>query len=51
MSARAGGQGIVEYALVIAGIALVAAVILVFFGDAVSRGLDLIGNAIDAATR
>lgn len=45
------GQGIVEYALVIAGVAIVAAVILLVFGDAVSRGLDLVGNVIDAATR
>ena len=51
MSRGAAGQGIVEYALVIAGVALVAAVILIFFGDAVSHGLDLVGNAIDAATR
>ena len=48
---RATGQGLVEYGLVLAGIALVAAVILVFFGDAVSHGLDLIGDAIDRATR
>lgn len=45
------GQGLVEYALVIVGIALVATVILVVFPDQVSAGLDLIGDAIDRATR
>ena len=46
----AGGQGIVEYGLILGGIAVVAVVILVFFGDVVAEVLDIIGNAIDSAT-
>jgi Flp pilus assembly pilin Flp len=45
-----GGQGIVEYGLILSGIAVVAVVTLVFFGDQVAQVLDLIGNAIDSAT-
>lgn len=44
------GQGLVEYALILAGIAVVAIVILVFFGDVVARLLDFVGNLIDQAT-
>lgn len=44
------GQGLVEYGLILAGVALVAIVTLVFFPDQVAAVLDLIGNAIDQAT-
>ncbi len=44
------GQGLVEYGLILLGIALVATVALVFFGDLVARALDIIANAIDQAT-
>lgn len=44
------GQGIVEYGLILGGIAVVAVVTLVFFGDVVAHVLDLIGGAIDQAT-
>ena len=47
---REGGQGIVEYGIILGGIAAVAIVILVFFGDVVAQVLDVIGNAIDSAT-
>jgi len=43
----ARGQGLVEYGLILAGIALVAAITLVFFGDLVARALELIANTID----
>ena len=44
------GQGLVEYGLILGGIAIVAIVTLVFFGDALASVLDVIGNAIDQAT-
>ena len=47
---RPRGQGLVEYGLILAGIALVATVTLVFFGDLVARALDIIATAIDQAT-
>ncbi len=47
---RAGGQGLVEYGLIIGGIAAVAVVTLLFFGDQVAAVLDFIGNLIDQAT-
>ncbi len=47
---RARGQGLVEYGLIIGGIAVVAVVTLVFFGDQVAAVLDFIGSLIDQAT-
>ncbi len=44
------GQGLVEYGLILAGIALVATITLVFFGDLVARALDIIATLIDQAT-
>ena len=44
------GQGLVEYGLILGGIAIVAIVTLVFFGDVVAQVLDWIGNLIDRAT-
>jgi Flp pilus assembly pilin Flp len=51
---RAGGQlgqGIVEYGLILGLSAVVAIVVLVFFSGTVSAALELIGRAIDEATR
>jgi Flp pilus assembly pilin Flp len=48
--ARAGGQGVVEYGLILALTALFTVVILGVFGGTVSDILSLIANAIDAAT-
>jgi Flp pilus assembly pilin Flp len=45
------GQGIVEYGLILGLSAMVAIVILVFFGGALGHVLEVIGRAIDAATR
>ena len=45
------GQGIVEYGLILGLSAVVAIVILVFFGGALGNLLDVIGRAIDAAAR
>ena len=41
------GQGLVEYTLILALIALVAVVALVFFGDAIAGILQIIGDEID----
>lgn len=46
---RRAGQGLVEYGLILAGIAAVAVVALVFFGDQVAFVIDAIGTAIDRA--
>jgi len=44
------GQGIVEYGLILAGSALVAVVLLVFFGGTLSAVLEVIGEAIEQAS-
>lgn len=44
------GQGIVEYGLILSLSALLALVILVFFGSTMSFVLKTVGDAIDAAT-
>jgi Flp pilus assembly pilin Flp len=46
----AGGQGIVEYGLILSLSAALAAILLVFFGGTVSAVLEAVGNAIDAAS-
>jgi len=45
-----GGQGLVEYGLILALTALFTVIILGVFGGTVSDLLSLIANAIDAAT-
>ena len=47
---RSRGQGIVEYGLILSLSALLAVVILVFFGGTLSAVLQAVGDAIDAAT-
>jgi Flp pilus assembly pilin Flp len=47
---RAGGQGIVEYGLILALSAALAVVLLVFFGGTLSALLQVVGDAIDAAS-
>lgn len=44
------GQGIVEYGLILSLSALLALVLLVFFGGTLSAALQVVGDAIDAAT-
>jgi pilus assembly protein Flp/PilA len=44
------GQGLVEYALILALIAIVAIVALIFMGSQVSNKLSVIGDAIDSVT-
>jgi Flp pilus assembly pilin Flp len=44
------GQGIVEYGLILSGSALLAVVLLVFFSGTVSAFLQIVGDAIDAAS-
>jgi Flp pilus assembly pilin Flp len=44
------GQGIVEYGLILGLSAVVAIVVLVFFGGTLSAILEVIGEAIEKAT-
>ena len=44
------GQGIVEYGIILSLTAVVAGVILFFFGAQLAQALSLIGSAIDSAT-
>jgi len=48
--ARELGQGFVEYGLILSGSALLALILLVFFGGTVSAFLQVVGDAIDAAS-
>lgn len=47
---RDGGQGLVEYGLILGLAALVTVVALVFFGGALAFALSLLGQAIDASS-
>jgi Flp pilus assembly pilin Flp len=47
---RERAQGIVEYGLILSGSALLAVVLLLFFGGTVSAFLQVVGDAIDAAS-
>ena len=49
-TAGAGGQGVVEYGLILGLTALVTIVALVFFGGALAAALSLIGQAIDSSS-
>ncbi len=44
------GQGIIEYGLILALSAVVAVVVLVFFGGTLSAVLEAIGKAIEQAS-
>jgi Flp pilus assembly pilin Flp len=44
------GQGLVEYGLILGGSALLALVLLVFFGGTMSAILEAIGQAIERAS-
>ena len=48
--ARASGQGVVEYGLILALTGAFTALILGVFGGTLAEVLGIIGNAIDAAT-
>jgi Flp pilus assembly pilin Flp len=41
------GQGLVEYALILALVVIIAVVVLVFFGPQLAWALSLIGTEID----
>jgi Flp pilus assembly pilin Flp len=43
------GQGLVEYALILALVVIIAVVVLVFFGPQLAWALSLIGTEIDKA--
>ena len=44
------GQGLAEYALILALIAIVAILSMIFLGDVIADLMDTIGSTIDAAT-
>ena len=44
------GQGLAEYALILALIAVIAIIALLFLGNQISDKLSTIGNAIDSVT-
>jgi Flp pilus assembly pilin Flp len=44
------GQGVVEYGLILSLSALLAVVLLVFFGGTLSAVLQAVGDAIDAGS-
>jgi pilus assembly protein Flp/PilA len=44
------GQGLAEYALILALIAIVAIIALIFLGNQVSDKFSVIGDAIDSVT-
>lgn len=45
------GEGLVEYAIVVAGIALTAALLLVAFPDEVAGALEAIADLVAGSTR
>jgi len=47
---RSGGQGLVEYGLILALTVILTALILVVLGGTLADVLAVIGNAIDSAT-
>jgi Flp pilus assembly pilin Flp len=47
---HAAGQGVVEYGLILSLSAVLAIVLLVFFGSTMSAVLNAVGDAIDAAS-
>ena len=44
------GQGLAEYALILALIAIVAILSMIFLGDTIADLMDTIGSTIDATT-
>jgi Flp pilus assembly pilin Flp len=44
------GQGVVEYGLILSLSAVLAVILLVFFGGTLSAVLNAVGDAIDAAS-
>jgi pilus assembly protein Flp/PilA len=44
------GQGLAEYALILALIAIVAIIALIFLGSQISNKLSVIGDTIDSVT-
>lgn len=46
---RVGGQGIVEYGVILALSAALAAILLVVFGSTMSAFLQVVGDIIDSA--
>ena len=47
---REEGQGLAEYALILALIAIVAIISLIFLGDTINDLMSLIGSEVDANT-
>jgi pilus assembly protein Flp/PilA len=49
ISSREDGQGLAEYALILALIAVVAIIALIFMGSQVSDLFNMVGESVDAA--
>ena len=48
-ASNAAGQGLLEYALILALVVIIAVIALVFFGPQLAWALSLIGTQIDRA--
>jgi pilus assembly protein Flp/PilA len=49
-SQEEGGQGLAEYALILALIAVVAILSMIFLGDTINSLMETIGSTIDSTT-
>jgi pilus assembly protein Flp/PilA len=49
ISSREDGQGLAEYALILALIAVVAIIALIFMGTQISDAFNMVGESVDAA--
>ena len=49
LASGAGGQGLVEYTLILTLVVIIATVMLLFFGPQLAWALSLIGTEIDKA--
>jgi pilus assembly protein Flp/PilA len=50
ISSREDGQGLAEYALILALIAIVAIVAVLFMGQQISDAFDMVGQSVDSVT-
>jgi pilus assembly protein Flp/PilA len=50
VSSREDGQGLAEYALILALIAIVAIIAVLFLGENISNTFDMVGESIDSVT-
>jgi pilus assembly protein Flp/PilA len=50
ISSREDGQGLAEYALILALIAIVSIVAVLFMGQQISDAFDMVGQSVDSVT-